>query len=157
MIQLSYKQQIAFSSLCIIAGNALYALTVVLFLVPSGLITGGATGIALGVNRVLGLPVSGVLFAINISMLVLGWMVLGSRFALTTIASTILSPLFLALWERVFADLCSPMIWCSTPSLPVWAWASRWASPSVPVLPPAAWTSLRWCSTSGSTCRCRRP
>ena len=121
MIQLSYKQQIAFSSLSIIAGNALYALTVVLFLVPSGLITGGATGIALGVNRVLGLPVSGVLFAINISMLVLGWMVLGSRFALTTIASTILSPLFLALWER------------------------------------AAWTSLRWCSTSGSTCRCRRP
>ena len=101
MIQLSYKQQIAFSSLSIIAGNALYALTVVLFLVPSGLITGGATGIALGVNRVLGLPVSGVLFAINISMLVLGWMVLGSRFALTTIASTILSPLFLALWERV--------------------------------------------------------
>lgn len=104
MIQLSYKQQIAFSSLSIIAGNALYALTVVLFLVPSRLITGGATGIALGVNRVLGLPVSGVLFAINISMLVLGWMVLGSRFALTTIASTILSPLFLALWERVFAD-----------------------------------------------------
>ena len=70
-------------------------------MIPS---TGGATGIALGVNRVLGLPVSGVLFAINISMLVLGWMVLGSRFALTTIASTILSPLFLALWERVFAD-----------------------------------------------------
>ena len=104
MIQLSYKQQIAFNSLSIIAGNALYALTVVLFLVPSGLITGGATGIALGVNRVLGLPVSGVLFVINISMLVLGWMVLGSRFALTTIASTILSPLFLALWERVFAD-----------------------------------------------------
>ena len=104
MIPLSYKQQIAFNSLSIIAGNALYALTVVLFLVPSGLITGGATGIALGVNRVLGLPVSGVLFAINISMLVLGWMVLGSRFALTTIASTILSPLFLALWERVFAD-----------------------------------------------------
>ena len=104
MIQLSYKQQIAFNSLSIIAGNALYALTVVLFLVPSGLITGGATGIALGANRVLGLPVSGVLFAINISMLVLGWVVLGSRFALTTIASTILSPLFLALWERVFAD-----------------------------------------------------
>ena len=100
----NHAQQIAFNSLSIIAGNALYALTVVLFLVPSGLITGGATGIALGVNRVLGLPVSGVLFAINISMLVLGWMVLGSRFALTTIASTILSPLFLAMWERVFAD-----------------------------------------------------
>ena len=104
MMQLSYKQQIAFNSLSIIAGNALYALTVVLFLVPSGLITGGATGIALGVNRALGLPVSGVLFVINMTMLAVGWVLLGRRFAITTIASTVLSPMFLALWERVFAD-----------------------------------------------------
>lgn len=103
MIQLSYKQQIAFNSLSIIVGNALYALTVVLFLVPSGLITGGATGIALAFNKATGLPVSGVLFVINITMLVLGWIVLGKRFAITTVASTILSPMFLALWERVFA------------------------------------------------------
>ena len=103
-MQLSYKQQIAFNSLSIIAGNALYALTVVLFLVPSGLITGGATGIALGVNRALGLPVSSVLFVINMTMLAVGWVLLGRRFAITTIASTVLSPLFLALWERVFAD-----------------------------------------------------
>ncbi len=104
MIKLSYKQQIAFNSLSIIVGNALYALTVVLFLVPSGLITGGATGIALAVNKAVGLPVSGVLFVINIAMLALGWMVLGRRFAITTVASTILSPMFLALWERVFGD-----------------------------------------------------
>ena len=104
MIKLSYEQQIAFNSLSIIVGNALYALTVVLFLVPSGLITGGATGIALGINRALGLPVSGVLFVINMTMLAVGWAVLGRRFAVTTVASTILSPLFLALWERVFAD-----------------------------------------------------
>ena len=104
MIKLSYEQQIAFNSLSIIVGNALYALTVVLFLVPSGLITGGATGIALGINRALGLPVSGVLFVINMTMLAVGWVLLGRRFAVTTVASTILSPLFLALWERVFAD-----------------------------------------------------
>ena len=102
MINLSYKQQIAFNSLSIILGNALYALTVVLFLVPSGLITGGATGIALGVNRALGLPASGVLFVINMTMLAVGWVLLGRRFAITTIASTVLSPMFLALWERVF-------------------------------------------------------
>ena len=102
MIKLSYTQQIAFNSLSIIVGNALYALTVVLFLVPSGLITGGATGIALGINRALGLPVSGVLFVINMTMLTVGWVLLGRRFAITTIASTVLSPMFLALWERVF-------------------------------------------------------
>lgn len=82
MIKLSYEQQIAFNSLSIIVGNALYALTVVLFLVPSGLITGGATGIALGINRALGLPVSGVLFVINMTMLTVGWVLLGRRFAI---------------------------------------------------------------------------
>ena len=71
---------------------------------PSGLITGGATGIALAVNKISGLTVSSVLFVINMTMLALGWAVLGRKFALNTIASTILSPLFLALWERVFQD-----------------------------------------------------
>ncbi len=104
MIQLSHKQQRAYTALSIVVGNALYALTVVLFLMPSGLITGGATGIALAVNRISGLTVSSVLFVINMTMLALGWAVLGRKFALNTIASTILSPLFLALWERVFQD-----------------------------------------------------
>ena len=35
------------SGICVIAGNVLYALTARLFLIPSGLITGGTTGIAL--------------------------------------------------------------------------------------------------------------
>ena len=104
MIQLSHKQQRAYTALSIVVGNALYALTVVLFLMPSGLITGGATGIALAVNKISGLTVSSVLFVINMTMLALGWAVLGRKFALNTTASTILSPLFLALWERVFQD-----------------------------------------------------
>lgn len=104
MIQLSHKQQRAYTALSIVVGNALYALTVVLFLMPSGLITGGATGIALAINKISVLTVSSVLFVINMTMLALGWAVLGRKFALNTIASTILSPLFLALWERVFQD-----------------------------------------------------
>ena len=101
MTQFSHKQQLAFNAGSIVVGNALYALTVVLFLMPSGLITGGATGIALAFNKVSGLPVSGVLFVVNILMLALGWWVLGSRFALNTVASTLLSPMFLALWEKL--------------------------------------------------------
>ena len=99
MMQFSSKQQKLFNALSIIVGNALYALTVQLFLTDSGLITGGATGIALAVNKLSGLSVSGVLLVINLTMLVLGWMVLGRTFALNTVASTVLSPMFLALWE----------------------------------------------------------
>ena len=105
MTQLTRKQQQLFNALSIVVGNAMYALTVVLFLMPSGLITGGATGIALAFNKVTGLPVSAVLFVVNVVMLLLGWWVLGSRFALNTMASTVLSPFFMALWERLLGDL----------------------------------------------------
>lgn len=105
MTQLTRKQQQLFNALSIVVGNAMYALTVVLFLMPSGLITGGATGIALAFNKVTGLPVSAVLFVVNVAMLLLGWWVLGRRFALNTMASTVLSPFFMALWERVLGNL----------------------------------------------------
>ena len=78
MTQLTRKQQQLFNALSIVVGNAMYALTVVLFLMPSGLITGGATGIALAFNKVTGLPVSAVLFVVNVVMLLLGWWVLAS-------------------------------------------------------------------------------
>ena len=105
MTQLTRKQQQLFNALSIVVGNAMYALTVVLFLMPSGLITGGATGIALAFNKVTGLPVSAVLFVVNVVMLLLGWWVLGRRFALNTLASTVLSPFFMALWERLLGNL----------------------------------------------------
>ena len=105
MTQLTRKQQQLFNALSIVVGNAMYALTVVLFLMPSGLITGGATGIALAFNKVTGLPVSAVLFVVNVAMLLLGWWVLGRRFALNTMASTVLSPFFMALWEHLLGNL----------------------------------------------------
>lgn len=83
----------------ILFGNALYSLAVALFLEPAGLITGGATGIALAIGRLTGLSVSGLLFFINLAMLVWGWVVLGRAFALNTLASSVLSPAFLALFE----------------------------------------------------------
>lgn len=90
--------------LALVVGNALYSLTVVLFLIPSGLITGGATGIALAANRFSGLPVSAVLLVVNVVMLIAGWILLGRRFALSTLASTFLSPLTLAVWEKLFEN-----------------------------------------------------
>ena len=109
------------------------------------LITGGATGIALGINRALGLPVSGVLFVINMTMLTVGWVLLGRRFAITTIASTVLSPLFLALWERVFTGfVLTDDLVLNT----IFAGLGVGVSLGITIRqahPPAAWTSLRWC------------
>ena len=97
------RKQFLRNSAAIVCGNALYSLSVAAFLEPAGLITGGATGIALAVGRLTGLSVSGFLLFFNLAMLAWGWLVLGRAFALNTLASSILSPIFLALWEGLLA------------------------------------------------------
>ena len=92
------------SALWIILGNVLYALTVKLFILPAGLITGGSTGIAIFVNRITGIPVPVFVLIFNVGMLAVGWMVLGKKFALSTVASTFLYPISLHLFDLLLGD-----------------------------------------------------
>lgn len=93
------------SILAVMGGNLIYALTVVLFLMPSGLATGGTTGMALAANHLWGISVSGFVLAFNVAMLLLGWAVLGRAFVATTLVSTFCYPVFLDVCERIFGDL----------------------------------------------------
>lgn len=104
MTQPHNRKAALLSASAILLGNILFALTLKLFVMPSGLIMGGATGVALAVNRAFGLSVSGVLLIFNVSMLILGWLVLGRTFAISTLASTFLSPVALEFWERLLGD-----------------------------------------------------
>lgn len=104
MTQSHNRKAALLSASAILLGNILFALTLKLFVMPSGLIMGGATGVALAVNRAFGLSVSGVLLVFNVSMLILGWLVLGRTFAISTLASTFLSPVALEFWERLLGD-----------------------------------------------------
>lgn len=93
------------SLFAVILGNIIYALTVKLFLLPAGLVTGGTTGIALVVNHYWDVSISAFVLFFNVLMLVLGWLVLGKAFAITTLASTFLYPIFLAFLERLLGNL----------------------------------------------------
>jgi len=89
----------------VVLGNMLYALAVKLFLLPAGLITGGTTGIALAVNHVCGLPVPVFVLVFNVAMLILGFVLLGRAFAVTTVVSTFVYPMALGLFDRVLGDV----------------------------------------------------
>ena len=89
----------------VILGNILYALAVKLFLMPAGLLTGGTTGIGLALNRAFGIPVSSFVLSFNVIMLLIGWKVMGRKFALTTIVSTFVYPIALGFFERLFGNL----------------------------------------------------
>ena len=95
------KKRAGIHLMMILLGNLVYALAVCMFLQPNQLITGGSTGIALFVNRMTGCPVSVFAGAFNAVMFLLGWKVLGRRFALTTLISTVVFPVYLAVLERM--------------------------------------------------------
>ncbi len=86
----------------VIFGTALYALTVVLFLLPADLPTGGTTGIALAIQHFTFLPISVFTFLFNTIMLISGWIVLGRVFAMTTVLSSLTYPLALSLFQKIF-------------------------------------------------------
>ena len=93
------------SAAAVVGGNMLYALMVKLFLLPAGLVTGGTTGLALIAEKLWNVPISGFVFVFNVVMLIIGWVVLGKAFALTTIASSVLYPLFLEICNLLLGDL----------------------------------------------------
>ena len=84
----------------ILIGNTLYALAVLLFVVPNGLITGGATGMAIAANHILGVPITLFVSIFNAMMFGVGFVVLGKTFALTTLISTFYFPFILAFFEK---------------------------------------------------------
>ena len=93
------------SLLMVIVGNILYTLTIKLFLLPANLISCGTTGIALVVNHYLHIPMSGFIFIFNTVMLGIGWLVLGRKFAMTTVLSSILYPVLLEILNRTLGDV----------------------------------------------------
>lgn len=80
----------------IIFGNFILALGITAFIIPSGVIVGGGTGIGLIVQYLTGVNVTITVSVINIAMFVLGFYVLGKKFAAKTALSTIVFPIFLA-------------------------------------------------------------
>lgn len=89
----------------VIGGNVLYTLAIKLFLLPANLISCGTTGIALVVNHYLHIPMTLFIFLFNAAMLCVGWAVLGRKFAMTTVLSSILYPLLLELFNRILGDV----------------------------------------------------
>ncbi len=87
--------------LLVLAGNAIYALAVDMFVLPCGLITGGTTGLALVGQHFLNIPPSTFVLFSNVIMFILGAVIMGKWFAFNTAISTFCFPLFLKLFAYI--------------------------------------------------------
>ena len=106
MAEYKWNKNRAISLLMVLMGNVLYAFTVKLFVLPANLISCGTNGIAFVMNHLTGIPLTGFIFVFNMVMLVLGWWILGKKFAMTTVLSSIFYPVALEVLNRVLGDIC---------------------------------------------------
>jgi uncharacterized membrane-anchored protein YitT (DUF2179 family) len=84
----------------LVLGCTLLAAGVVLFLVPNKIATGGTPGVAILLHFLTGLPVGGLMVAINAPLLLAGFRYLGKSFAGRTVAAIVLSALLVDLFAE---------------------------------------------------------
>ena len=85
----------------IFLGNTTMALGIVMFVLPNELMTGGTTGLSLIIDHYLHLPISVFVFIFNCIMFLLGALILGFDFALTTLISTFYYPIALGFFQNI--------------------------------------------------------
>ena len=90
------------TSLCVLAGNALMAFLVAAFIIPHDIVMGGTTGIGIVLSRLVPqIDVAIFVLILNVILLIIGLIVLGKKFFLTTVAGSILYPLMLELFQKI--------------------------------------------------------
>ena len=88
-------------------GTAIIAAAVYFFMIPGKLTPGSAAAVALLLSNIIPLPVSAITLGINISLLVVGILLIGPEFGAKTIYASILMPLVMGVYEMLFPNFVS--------------------------------------------------
>jgi len=107
----SVKTRIKEYSLLVL-GNFIFALGAVMLVEPYGFAPGGTYGLGMVAHHLWGWETEYVALCLDIPLLIIGFIILGNRFGIKTIVSTILLPLFMQLIHRFYgyASLIEPEI-----------------------------------------------
>ncbi len=82
-------------------GVIITAIGVVSFLIPNSIAAGGASGLAIVLNKLVGLPVGVWMYIINALLFLVGFITVGRDFSLKTIYCTFLLNFFVDLFDRI--------------------------------------------------------
>ncbi|MDO4650177.1 MAG: YitT family protein, partial [Eubacteriales bacterium] len=93
--------------LIITAAVLIIAAAVFFFLVPSHASVSSISGLAIVLSNVIPLPVSAITMILNVILLIVGFLLIGKEFGIKTVYTSILLPMFLALFEKIFPDFQS--------------------------------------------------
>ena len=88
-------------------GAALAAAAIFFFMLPSNVAVGSGSALAMVLSNFIPLPVSVLSLAINIILLILGFILIGNEFGAKTVYTSIMVPVFMGMFELIFPNFQS--------------------------------------------------
>ncbi len=83
-------------------GMLLVSAAVYFFMVPSKIVVGSVSGLGMVLAQVSGIPLSVLTFILNAVLLIVGFIFIGKEFGAKTVYTSMLLPVFLWIFERLF-------------------------------------------------------
>ena len=84
------------------AATAIIAAAVYFFLVPSHTSVSSISGLGIVLSNFVPLPLSAITMILNVVLLILGFLTCGKEFGAKTVYTSVMLPLFLGLFEKIF-------------------------------------------------------
>lgn len=85
-------------------GTFIVAAAVFFFMLPSNVVVGSLTGLVMVLANFIPVKISVLTFILNIGLLIIGFIFIGREFGGKTVYSSIIMPVFLAIFEFAFPD-----------------------------------------------------
>lgn len=85
-------------------GVAIVSSAVFFFLIPSQASVSSIAGLSMVLSNFVPLPISAITMILNVLLLILGFLTCGKAFGAKTVYTSILLPVFLALYEKILPD-----------------------------------------------------
>lgn len=90
------KKDLILEVLLIILGNLILAIGVTCFILPNNVLTGGLAGIAVAIGPLIQMEETLLINGLTVILFIVGAIVLGRRFAMKTVLSTVVYPLMIS-------------------------------------------------------------
>ena len=85
-------------------GTFIIAISVFFFMMPSNLSVGSVSGLSIVISNFIPFNVSTISMVINILLLIFGFITIGKEFGIKTVYTSILLPIFIAMFEHMFPN-----------------------------------------------------
>ena len=84
---------------------AIIAAAVYFFLVPSHTSVSSISGLGIVLSNFVPIPLSAITMVLNVVLLIIGFITCGREFGIKTVYTSIMLPVFIGLFERIFPDM----------------------------------------------------